>query len=254
MSVQVSCSLPVNHQMPSEAHTAVTPTAIGGPQPMQARQGRHKQRYGEGGERLVAGCIPVRHNGSGAGADAVEVLLVSSRGGKGYCFPKGGWETDETVEAAAKRETVEEAGVRGVLEEPMVGIFPFQSLKGPQSSDVTPHQGKCIAHMYVMHVAEELDVWPESKERQRHWCPLAEASIKCRYQWMREALHAWIKRKGWHHLLDAPPVCTSPPPQLSSRASDFSDTSDSIDMGSRSQYASMISVAASEPHPFAPGQ
>ena len=30
--------------------------------------------------------------------------------------PQGGWEADETVEAAAARETVEEAGVRGVLE------------------------------------------------------------------------------------------------------------------------------------------
>jgi 8-oxo-dGTP pyrophosphatase MutT (NUDIX family) len=29
---------------------------------------------------------------------------------------QGGWETDETVEAAAERETIEEAGVRGVLE------------------------------------------------------------------------------------------------------------------------------------------
>lgn len=32
------------------------------------------------------------------------------------CAIQGGWETDETVEAAAKRETIEEAGVRGVLE------------------------------------------------------------------------------------------------------------------------------------------
>ena len=30
--------------------------------------------------------------------------------------PQGGWETDETVEDAAARETVEEAGVRGQLE------------------------------------------------------------------------------------------------------------------------------------------
>jgi diphosphoinositol-polyphosphate diphosphatase len=29
---------------------------------------------------------------------------------------QGGWEDDETVEAAAQRETVEEAGVRGSIE------------------------------------------------------------------------------------------------------------------------------------------
>lgn len=78
-------------------------------------------------------------------------MLISSRGGKGWVFPKvrrrplqpglprlsprdvwspaesihpcfttaalqGGWENDETLEAAAMRETVEEAGVRGRLE------------------------------------------------------------------------------------------------------------------------------------------
>ena len=32
------------------------------------------------------------------------------------CCVQGGWEDDETVEAAALRETVEEAGVRGTLE------------------------------------------------------------------------------------------------------------------------------------------
>ena len=35
---------------------------------------------------------------------------------------QGGWETDETVEAAAARETVEEAGVRGALEVRVVAL------------------------------------------------------------------------------------------------------------------------------------
>ena len=30
---------------------------VNGPTPTESRQGRHKQRYGEGGERLVAGCV-----------------------------------------------------------------------------------------------------------------------------------------------------------------------------------------------------
>lgn len=33
-----------------------------------------------------------------------------------FCIMQGGWEDDESVESAAKRETVEEAGVRGKLE------------------------------------------------------------------------------------------------------------------------------------------
>ena len=58
-------------------------------------------------------CIPVRISPDGS---HLQVLLISSRGGKGLVFPKGGWEQDEDVQAAAARETVEEAGVRGELE------------------------------------------------------------------------------------------------------------------------------------------
>lgn len=58
----------------------------------------------------------MRYKGNKGTAEDVEVLLITSRGGKGWVIPKGGWEDDETVEAAAKRETVEEAGVRGSIE------------------------------------------------------------------------------------------------------------------------------------------
>lgn len=179
-----------------------TSLVVGGPQPVEARQGRHKQRYGDNGERLVAGCIPIRFSkGDGSRSEDIEVLLISSRGGKGYCFPKGGWEDDESVEYAAMRETVEEAGVRGTLETPMLGTFPFSS--GKSSPDIiTRHQGRCIAHIFVMHVAEELDMWPERDERKRFWCPLSATSAHCRYDWMREALSAWIQRKGWLHLIE----------------------------------------------------
>ncbi|KAG1655331.1 hypothetical protein FOA52_006727 [Chlamydomonas sp. UWO 241] len=177
-------------------------TCVGGPTPGpgEARQGRHKQRYSENGARLVAGCIPVRVTGDGSDPSNVQVLLVSSRGGKGYCLPKGGWEDDESVEAAAKRETVEEAGVRGVLEEPGLGQFPFARGK-PLPAD-GPSPPGCVAHMFVMHVEEELEVWPEGHERTRRWFPLLEASARCRYDWMRSALHAWMERKGWSDLLE----------------------------------------------------
>eukprot|EP00877_Chromochloris_zofingiensis_P003887 jgi/Chrzof1/1349/Cz10g04020.t1 len=143
------------------------PTSVGGPVPNQSRQGRHRQRYGDSGERLVAGCIPVRYSGSFPRPEDVQVLLITSRGGKGWVFPKGGWEDDETVEAAAMRETLEEAGVRGTIEEPLIGTFTFQSAKQERIHNV--HQGKCRAHMFVMNVAEELDMWPEGLERQRCW-------------------------------------------------------------------------------------
>lgn len=122
---------------------------------------------------------------------------------------QGGWEADETVEAAAARETVEEAGVRGVIEvillvsflhaslsfrllgsisccdahaglracsllrifhclqADMIGAFPFSSSKAARKQSA--EQGHCVAHMFVMHVAEELPTWPEGSERKRVW-------------------------------------------------------------------------------------
>ncbi len=61
-------------------------------------------------------CLPVKIDSAGGGPGAVRVLLIGASSGGGLVLPKGGWETDETVEAAARRETVEEAGVRGDME------------------------------------------------------------------------------------------------------------------------------------------
>jgi diphosphoinositol-polyphosphate diphosphatase len=49
----------------------------------------------------------------------------------------------------------------------MLGSFAFQSGKQERLHNV--HQGRCTAHMFIMHVAEELSSWPESTERQRAW-------------------------------------------------------------------------------------
>ncbi|KAF5843871.1 NUDIX hydrolase domain-like protein [Dunaliella salina] len=155
--------------------------------PQFARIGRHRQRFDTGGERLCAGCIPIRRAPLEEGGE-MQVLLVSSRGGKGFGLPKGGWEDDESVEDAARRETIEEAGVRGTLEEPAFGIFEFTSGK-PGSQ-----QNQCRTHMFVMHVAEELDVWPEGSERQRIWCSIEDAKRDCRHDWMREALDVWTQQ------------------------------------------------------------
>ncbi|KAF8403653.1 hypothetical protein HHK36_011757 [Tetracentron sinense] len=90
-----------------------------------ARTGRHQQRY-ESGCRLIAGCIPFKYRNfdESCGAKSeqiVEVLMINSPSGPGLLFPKGGWENDETVEEAAVREALEEAGVRGDIMEELLG-------------------------------------------------------------------------------------------------------------------------------------
>ncbi|KAG7381199.1 Nudix hydrolase 3 [Phytophthora boehmeriae] len=76
-----------------------------------SRVGRDKQRYSKDGRKLMS-CTVVSHP-TKKGAD---VLLISSSGTKGkWVLPKGGWEKDETITASARREVLEEGGVKGTL-------------------------------------------------------------------------------------------------------------------------------------------
>jgi hypothetical protein len=49
----------------------------------------------------------------------------------------------------------------------MLGQWLFFSAK--LADHPGPHQGRCIAHMYALHVQEVLDTWPEGHERTRVW-------------------------------------------------------------------------------------
>ncbi|KAH7296121.1 hypothetical protein KP509_26G009500 [Ceratopteris richardii] len=114
--------------------------------------------------------------------------MVTTQGGPGLLFPKGGWETDETVEEAACREAYEEAGVRGDLKG-YIGAWDFKSKR--LQSHLSP-EGLCRAYMFALLVKEELDFWPEGNARERHWCTPAVAMEKCRYEWMKRVLEQCI--------------------------------------------------------------
>ncbi|KAJ7949365.1 Nudix hydrolase 16, mitochondrial [Quillaja saponaria] len=125
-----------------------------------ARTGRQQQRY-EDGYRLVAGCIPFRYRNSddsdySSSQKIVEVLMINSPSGPGLLFPKGGWENDETVEEAAVREAIEEAGVRGDILD-LLGYYDFRS---KTHQDEYSPEGLCKAAMFALFVKEELQSWP----------------------------------------------------------------------------------------------
>ncbi|GLT40558.1 hypothetical protein SLA2020_146810 [Shorea laevis] len=159
-----------------------------------ARTGRHQQRY-EDGCRLVAGCIPFRYssveNDDGTSEKVVKVLMINSLSGPGLLFPKGGWEKDETVEEAAAREALEEAGVRGDLKH-FLGHYTFKTKT--LQDDISP-EGLCRAAMFALLVKEELVSWPEQSTRQRSWLTIPEAVERCRHPWMKNALEGFSK---WH--------------------------------------------------------
>lgn len=90
-------------------------------------------------------------------------------------------------------------------QEPIIGKFPFHSGKAERQS--AAHQGRCVAYLFAMHVSEELASWPEGHQRSRHWVSLQEACCKCRYPWMRDALVAWVRRRGWEAAAAACAAC-----------------------------------------------
>ncbi|XP_051144036.1 nudix hydrolase 18, mitochondrial-like [Andrographis paniculata] len=155
-----------------------------------SRTGRHMQRYNFLGHRQVVGCIPYRYKcGNGtphiSDEDEIEVLVITSqRKGKGMLFPKGGWEKDESMEDAALRETVEEAGVVGDVEHKL-GDWTFSG----KNNDMW-----CESHMFPLLVKEQLELWPEKNSRQRIWVSVREARKVCQYWWMKEALELLVKR------------------------------------------------------------
>lgn len=168
-----------------------------------ARVGRHRQRY-ENEFRLVAGCIPYKlvpvdkHDADEFCVKKKEdntvyrlvILMISSPNRHDCVFPKGGWENDETMEEAACREALEEAGVQGILNETKLGEWIFRS-KSRQNS--CSNEGACKGYMFAMEVNEELDCWPEQSSHMRKWVSVRDAYSLCRYPWMHEALAAFEK-------------------------------------------------------------
>lgn len=95
-------------------------------QRQESRTGRDRQRFATdpvSGEllRLVTGTVPIMKDG--------KILLVSSSSKPEWILPKGGWESDETCEVSALRETYEEGGILGTLG-PRLKDIEFETRKG----------------------------------------------------------------------------------------------------------------------------
>ncbi|ONK58641.1 uncharacterized protein A4U43_C09F15140 [Asparagus officinalis] len=155
-----------------------------------ARVGRDRQRY-ENELRLVAGCIPYKLKTEGSDLIyRLEVLMIATPNRHDLVFPKGGWENDESMSEAASREALEEAGVRGILNETILGEWIFRS-KSRQNS--CSNVGACKGYMFALEVHEELEYWPEQSTHKRIWVSVADAFRLSRYPWMCEALTSCIK-------------------------------------------------------------
>jgi len=117
--------------------------------------------------RVVCCAIPIARA-------AGKVLVVTSRKQpNNWLLPKGGWEpSDVQLEAAASREALEEAGVRGTITRYVVTI-------------PTP---SATLHFYEMDVVALDHDWLEGHQRRREWVDYAEA-IR-RLEWKAELAQA----------------------------------------------------------------
>jgi len=117
--------------------------------------------------RVVCCAIPIARA-------AGKVLVVTSRKRPDtWVLPKGGWEpSDVQLEAAASREALEEAGVRGAITRYVVTI-------------PTP---ATTYHFYELDVASLDQDWLESRERRREWVDYTEAMK--RLEWKKELAQA----------------------------------------------------------------
>ncbi|KAG4116023.1 hypothetical protein ERO13_D12G144400v2 [Gossypium hirsutum] len=161
---------------------------------LPARKGRHRQRY-QDHLRLVAGCIPYRlqkdvEDSNSSVTSRINVLMISTPNRDDLVFPKGGWENDETVHEAACREALEEAGVKGILDEDPLGVWEFRS---KSRQNCCNREGGCRGYMFALEVTEELDSWAEQTSYKRQWLSPEEAYKFCRYDWMRDALQVFLR-------------------------------------------------------------
>lgn len=133
---------------------------------MESRVGRQKQRYGEQGERLVAGVVPLS-------ADRRQVLVVQSTRRGGWVLPKGGWETDEnSAQDAARREAWEEAGIICRMQADL-GAIP----ECRDADQVTAQAPKASYRFFEAIVEKEERQWPEMNKRARTWLSYPEAVV-----------------------------------------------------------------------------
>jgi 8-oxo-dGTP pyrophosphatase MutT (NUDIX family) len=106
-----------------------------------------------------SGAIPYRVKG-----DELQLLIITSRNGKRWIFPKGIIDQGMTAAESALAESFEEAGVEGSLLPGPIGKFKYKKWGGT-----------CIVRVFLMKVDKIHDDWPEDDFRVRKWVSRSEA-------------------------------------------------------------------------------
>lgn len=126
-----------------------------------------------------AAAVPLRVGASGR----VEVLLVTSRGGKRWIVPKGMTWFRRDPSATARQEAYEEAGVGGEVSREAVGTYEYRT-----------HVARYRVAVYCLRVTREYADWPERKLRRRRWAGRADALRLVKQKQLRKLIDEAISR------------------------------------------------------------
>jgi 8-oxo-dGTP pyrophosphatase MutT (NUDIX family) len=121
--------------------------------------------------------IPYRRGPSG-----LEVLLVTSRMGSRWVLPKGVVELDLSPAASAVKEALEEAGVRGTIDDEPLGTYQYRKWGGT-----------CTVQVFAMEVEEEVADWPEAGMRKRAWLTVDDARRRVDEEGLRQIFDPFIE-------------------------------------------------------------
>jgi phosphohistidine phosphatase len=112
-----------------------------------------------------AGAVPCR-----LVDNILEVLLISTSSGKNWTIPKGLIDPGFSAEETVHNEALEEAGIRGRLLMPPIGIYSFPKWGGI-----------CLVSVFVMMVEVVQEDWPEAGMRRRLWMPCSQAARQVKH-------------------------------------------------------------------------
>jgi 8-oxo-dGTP pyrophosphatase MutT (NUDIX family) len=107
---------------------------------------------------MQSGVIPYTLDEGG-----IKLLLITSRNGRRWIFPKGIIEDNLTPQRSAEKEAFEEAGVIGSVSDAAIGEY-----------QVAKWGGICQIKLFALKVENVLESWPEDF-RERRWVSMIES-------------------------------------------------------------------------------
>jgi len=101
--------------------------------------------------------------------DGVEVLLITSRETGRWVLPKGWPMKGRKPHAAAAREALEEAGIKGKVGKSAIGSYRYGKRL---AQGIMP----CTVEVYPLAVERQMSRWPEQGQRTLAWFSAADAA------------------------------------------------------------------------------